>query len=359
MSEGIHFIEGFEGDTTALVWERMSMTLSSDHARSGVVGGGAVGGGTKFGQSPLFPPTLGIACGFAFRNNGDAWSGNVVLCQVRGPTNVLHALVGISTQRVLTVETPDAGGSLQLRAVGTRQLDDGAWYYIECGFVGHATNGRVVVQINGPGGTPGEGANLAATDIDVTGIPTLRVGSPTVPAVARFYNQAWIGVSSIETGEVNMSFDDVYIRELDEGFLGDMEVLLVDLEDDRSIDFTRSSGSKNYLMVNETEPDEDGTYNDTETSGDEDVFEIADSGFTGEIHCVQLVARAKKTETEVWSLNTLIDLAGVKSYGAERYLSMPDYETLPPDVFGTAPGDLPWTVARLNALGVGYRAQNP
>jgi hypothetical protein len=233
-------------------------------------------------------------------------------------------------------------------------LDDDAFYYIEVGATAHLTNGRVVVQINGPAGTPGVSS---ATDIDVSGIQTLRAGS-TGPYP--FYNQFHVGVLFGFLDEArNFSFDDFYVRQFENGFLGDMAVVLVDLEDDRAVDFTRLSGSKNYLMLNETDPDDDTTYNETDGDGDEDVLEIGDADFSGNIHCVQLVARARKTDTEVWTLECLLDLGGTKSYSDPFYMAHPDYETLSPCVFGDAPGDLAWTLARLNAVGVGYRAAKP
>jgi hypothetical protein len=208
-----------------------------------------------------------------------------------------------------------------------------------------------VVQVNGDGeGTPG---STGAEVLDISGINT---GAVTTGLEG--YNQFALGRMGGNLGvTIDLSFDDVYCRDATEGgFIGDNAVYLLDLEDDRSVEFTRLSGAKNYLMVNETAPDDDTTYNETSTSGHEDVFEVGDVAFPGVIHCVQLVARQRKTETEAWTLQTLLDLAGTKSYAGERYLPYDQYETRPPDVYGDAPGDTGWTLAQLNAIGVGYRA---
>jgi len=362
MSAGIYFIEGFEGDDYSLVWETVGMTKSSDHARTGDNGIGHAALGYARSESPLFPATTGICIGFAFRNRPDlpgdpgaaVWGGQIPILQIRGPTDLTHVVLMFDAQHLLSVWTYNGAGELTVRGVGSRQLDDNAFYYVEIAAIAHATAGRIVVQINGPGGPLGVDAS---TDIDVSGIPTLAPGA-TGPVA--FYNQFHVGVMGGFLNEArNMSFDDFYDRDAAEGFLGDQQVYLRDLEDDRSVDFIRLSGPKNYLMVNELAPDEDTTENETDIDGAEDIFEIADTVFTGPIHCVQLVARAKKTQTQIWTLECLIELAGVKAYGPAYYLSHPDYETLPPVVFGTAPGDLPWNAARLNALGVGYRALAP
>jgi hypothetical protein len=210
-----------------------------------------------------------------------------------------------------------------------------------------------VVQLNGAAGAVG---SASGEIMDVSGIRTVR---PDTPTAAMSYNQFHCGVlSGFLSDNRNFSFDDFYVREMSDGFLGDQRVITIDLEDDRAVDFTRLSGAKNYLMVNEIAPDEDATYNASDEDEAEDVFEIADSALAGTIHAVQLVARARKTQTQVWKLQTLLDLGGVKSYGSEWYIGFPDYETLPPDVYGDAPGETGWTLEQLNAIGVGYRIED-
>ena len=240
-----------------------------------------------------------------------------------------------------------------MRAYSTpRQLDEDAWYYIEIAAELDDTSGRIVVQLNGVAGA------IGTTGSEVIDVGSIRTVLPGLAIPQEFYNQFHVGVmSGFANEEHDFSFDDFYVRDSSDGFLGDQAVYLVDLKDDRAVDFTRLSGAKNYLMVNEVAPDEDTTYNESDVDDAEDVFEIADTDFTGTIHCVQLVARAKKTQTQAWILSTLLDLGGVKSYGTEYYLAFPDYETLAPDVYGDAPGETGWTVAQLNAVGVGYRIQ--
>lgn len=359
MSEGIKFLEGFEGDEDSLVWETMPLVRDADHARSGDFGVGWDTLGLPRAESPLFAETVGLIIGFAFRWRAPVFGGSIPILELRGPGDFSHVQLQIDAQSLLVAYSRNDSGEMVARAYSTpRRLDEGAWYYVEMAVVGDDSAGSIVVQLNGPPGVPGEST---ATVIDVGGIRTFDTG---LSAPQKFYNQFHCGVLAGFLNESrNFSFDDFYVRELSEGFLGDQAVIGRSLESDRSVDFTPSTGIVNKNMVDEIAPDDDTTYNEADEDGAEDVFEVSDSDFAGTIHAVQLVARAKKTQTQVWKLQTLLDLEGVKTYGGddgnEWYLPFPNYETLPPDVYGEAPGGLPWTLARFNAIGAGYRVQSP
>lgn len=349
MSDGFRFIEGWEGDTSALVWQSQEMTLHTDYGRFGK------GAGTATYNKSSLSPVLGdqmtaMIVGFAFRWQPPI-SGGVGahdLLMFAGPNSVQTVVLELTAQRTLAVRSGSSGTTY--RQYSTFSLDQDAWYYIEMYATRHGTNGRIIVQVNGSEGTPG---STAAEVIDVSGIDT-----GTTTAAVTGYNQFEIGhIGGNGATSIIMSFDDIYARNAaDGGFVGDSSVYLIDLEDDRAVEFTRSSGAKNYLMVNEATPDDDTTYNQADTSGYEDVFEVADQTFPGSfIHCVQLVARSRKTETEAWTMQTLIDLNGTVSYAGERYLPYHEYETRPPDVYGDAPGLTGWTLQNINDMGVGYR----
>lgn len=351
MADGIEFIEGFEGDSASYVWEAMNLTRSSDHARSGSYGIGKTGLGLSRAESPVWSPLPSMIVGMAFRNRESVLDSDNNFLEFRRPGDVALFRMGLNAQKAIYVDSGNTTATIARRAYSSRTLDDNAWYYIEVCVAMDATAGQITVQLNGPEGPVGS-----------TGAEIIEVTCPTGDPAANFggFNQFHVGtLSGVLNAERDFSFDDFYVRSGSEGFLGDHAVINFGLEDDRAVDFVRSSGSKNYEMVDETTPDDDTTYNETDEDGSEDIFEVGDTAFEGTIKAVQVVVRARKTQTQIWTIEPLIDLAGDTDYGPAYYVPFPNYETLPPAVFGTAPGGLAWTVARLNAIGVGYRAQSP
>jgi len=350
MADGVLFIEGWETDTTASVWEDVSgmfgqaNIIHSDHARTGAYGYGVVGSGYAQAQSPLWVPTNFITLGFAFRwkGQGGGTTGDGIF-ELRGPGDVVHVTGYFNTQNVWGLKRPD--GTF---IWSTRTLDYNAWYYIEVQTFIHNSVGSMALRING------------GPDISVTGVDTAG-GSQ---ASNWYCNQIFLGRFDgflAGQGPTDYAFDDIYVRDanVNAGFFGDVEVLGLGLEDDSVIQFSRSGGTKNYENVDDPTPDEDATYVFTNVDGHQDLYVVADSVFAGTIHAVQLVARTRKTATQIWTINTAIKLGVTTSYGTTRYMAYPTYETLQPDVFGDAPGSSGWTLSQLNAMVVGFKVNTP
>lgn len=361
MAEGLRFFDGFETDSTQSVWEADGLVRSTIHKRSGVYGVGWADLGLPRNQSPLCVPTTAYIVGMAFRNRIDPldvfagiWGGNVPILEIRGPGDQFHVQLVLDSQNLLSVWTQDEAGGWTARAYSTRQLDDFAFYYLEMACYAHDSNGRVVVQLNGQGGPVGVSP---ATIIDVSGIRTLRIG---IPSVQKSYNQFHVGVLSgfLNEGRI-FSFDDFYTRDANvvNEFLGDVEVVGTQLEDDFTVQWIRNSLTKNYLTLIEDPPDEDTTFVETDVAA-KDLYEVQNSSFSGVIHAVQVVSRAKKTSTEIWRFHNLIHVGGLELNGPDLYMAYPLYETFPPDVFGHQPNGSDWTLGAFNAMKVGIYAES-
>lgn len=345
MSDGFLFLEGWEGDASALAWEEIDPTpavIDADWARTG---GKGIGGTGFRAESPLWEPTTSLNMGFAFRCGAQP-TGNNRLLEIHSPGDRFWLWFGVSAQRTFWVRLAQDGLGMpgsEGDHYSTYQFDVGAWVYLEFNLTANGAGNLFSLQANGPAGTPG------ATGAEILTATSAAPGTN----VYNEYNQ----IHLIGSPSVDFSVDDIYVRDgTVGGWVGDTQIVMLDLEDDRATDFTRLSGAKNYLMVNEADPDEDTTYNETAADG-EDLFEVGDEVFTGTIHAVQLCARARKTDTDTWTLETTLDLAAVRAYGTPRYLGQA-YETVPPDVYGDAPGETGWTLQQLNDIGVGYRATN-
>lgn len=350
MSDGMLFIEGFEGDEDSLVWTDFMLPDTGQGrlqsaARTGNWGLRAGQSGVAWSSSPLWTATDHVICGFAFKCNDQAPTGSAIrFFENWGVNSTFWTWIGLTEQMTLFSDMSQDGLGMPglPRHYSTFQLDVDTWYYIEISLQASAGGNILTIQVNGPAGAVGS-----------TGAEVLQHIGPAPAMANNAYNQFRVGAWN---QGADYSFDDFYVREGAEGYLGDTQVVLLDLEDDRSVDFTRSSGAKNYLMVNEVDTDDDSTYNEIDTTG-EDIFEIADQTFTGQIHCVQLITRARKTDADVFSLTPTLDLDGVRAYEGTRFMAA-SYETAPPAVFWDAPGKTGWTLADLNAVGVGYLAED-
>jgi len=134
-----------------------------------------------------------------------------------------------------------------------------------------------------------------------TGTYTLKLGGTTVLSdtsqntVANsnvYYNAVRFGA----TGSTSAygAFDDIYIRN-DSTFLLDWKIKTVFPDADNSVDATPSTGSDNYAMVDDTEPDGDSTYVDAGDTN-KDLYDFASMGETGLVHAVAVNAVCRESD---------------------------------------------------------------
>ena len=372
MSDGFLMIEGFDGASTAngddtLFWNLLpdGMRGTAFH-RNGTHGIGVTAetghAGAWQATSCIFDtPTPHLLIGFALRATVEVSLSELRLLELRAPNTEARVRIGLTGNRTFWVKAGNSEFDVEnsgVQAYSTYALESAQWYYVEVSVAGNLADGtaRIVIQVNGPPGIPG---STGAQVIDVTVPRGIRLqsgggGYPLIPADGG-YAAFQVGILDCPSDAVNtVAFDDFYVRNgAIGGFVGDSAVVNIGLESDRAVAFTPSTGANNYALVDEIAPDDDGTYNEAAADG-ADVFEVADQVLTGFIHCVQLAPRARKTEAEAWSLETLIELDGTTRYGAVHYLAT-SYASPPPDCFGDAPGKTGWTLTDMNAMGVGYR----
>ena len=108
-------------------------------------------------------------------------------------------------------------------------------------------------------------------------------------------------------------FDDVYVLDTDttspqggtspnSARLGDIVIEAFVPTSDDTNDFTRSSGSNNYELVDETPADDDTTYVESNTVGHEDRYGLGNRTHTGDMVGVSAYWRAKKTDANARQL---------------------------------------------------------
>lgn len=277
-----------------------------------------------------------LIVGFAVRyegalsGDGTASKGLIVLWGDAGVTQ--HITMGVAADGSISVRRGTATGTvLATSAVSTIALN--VWNYIELKVLMHDTTGTVDVRVNG------------TSVISATGLDTKNAGTATVFSTVEFGGG---GVGS------TTRMRDMYIcnglNGNNDNFLGDCRVtaLFPDV-DSTPEEFTHSTGTSSFALLDENPP-----------NGDTDYIE---SDIDGEITRVGLAALADTTHV-IYGLQTVVyakkDDAGAKSFRAgffsdastqnladhvlsTSYVTYLDISELDPD------GSVDWTPAQLNA----------
>lgn len=284
--------------------------------------------------TPTFAPgnataIVGVALKTNYLDNGDIF-------QIRsGATAQVQLALSSGFVRVLR-----GAGLAVLGTAVTGALTTGTFYFIELKAVIHPSAGSIVVRVNG------------AVVLTLSGINTAQTG---VASWDNFYTR------NAYAGGITYQFDDLYI--LDGSGAAPLNDLIGDCRVDAryptaegaSSAWTPLSGTDNALMVDETAPDDDTTYNATATVGATDTHVTQDAPVVGgTLYGVQVCLSQKKSAAGTCSIAPVIrhsgtDYPGTATDPTTSYL----YACTP---YGTNPGtSAAWTEAGFNAAEFGYK----
>lgn len=188
-----------------------------------------------------------------------------------------------------------------------------------------------------------------------------ETGVRTFPSIETFTDYGWNNVSLGANGTAVIA-DDFYVCDGsgDAPFndrLGDIEIVVLRPNAVTvQADWTPSPTTDNYLNVDDTEPDDDSTYNYTDTPGDIDLFEMDDLPDGYQVLGAQLLINARRTEEGFASLTPQLKQDGVIYDGATRPLAS-TYYYRNRDVYEKAPDDTDWTLEKINAIQAGYKRE--
>ena len=168
--------------------------------------------------------------------------------------------------------------------------------------------------------------------------------------------------ASINTG-YEFFIDDFAINDdsgsVNNSWIGSGVIRLIKpTSDDTNADFTPSTGSDHYAMVDDFPDDGDTTYNSSTVSGDIDTFglESVPSVATGQtINAVQAVYRAR-SETDVASVAPILISGATTDTGATQSTVLSDYNDTKQKVYDVDPNtSVQWTETNVNAVKGGYK----
>lgn len=206
--------------------------------------------------------------------------------------------------------------------------------------------------------TKGTGANGFA-ELRQDGVVLLTITTSTETTDA-----GDIGVVESSNSVGVQQVDDLYLLNgtgsVNNNYLGDVRVdYHIADTDGSSTDFTPSSGSVNFEMVDDNPPDRDTTYVESGTVSARDINSVTAASLATAIHGVQQVALARKTDAGT----VTVDMISQKPSGAGEKVQSSG--TLPIDYafsLGIAEVDpddsTAWTDARVNATEFGFKIKS-
>jgi hypothetical protein len=221
------------------------------------------------------------------------------------------------------------GGNTQLGITANGILSPAVWYYLEFKATINNSTGSYEVRVNGVN-------VLSATGVD------------TQDTANAYANQIMF------SGTTQYSYDDIYMCDgtgsTNNDFLGDVRVdTIFPTADGSSTDFTPSTGTDNYAMVDDATPDSDSTYVSSSTLNDIDLYTYGDlQSLTGAVYGVQSLIFARKDDAGARSVAPVIKTGATTAVGSDFALGA-SY-TYGRQIFETNPanGSTAWTISDVN-----------
>ncbi len=261
---------------------------------------------------------IGFACG----NIAAQLSAPVMA--LRTAAGALVVQIGFNSSQQIVVYN----GSNSVIATGTTVLPSATYQYIELKAFVNGASGTIEVHLNGV-------VEIAST--------TVNIGSTNMGQIL-FGPQGGVGNQG--------AFDDVYVNDTSGGhndsFLGDVRITTEwPTSDGAHTDWTPSSGTAHWSLVDETTPNSDTDYVSSGTIGNIDTYGIGvvDGGAT--VYAVQVNLFARKDDSSARQVAPVIRQSATDYVGTTYTLGSSyayDSQIYDKDPTGTA-----WTPTTINA----------
>lgn len=296
--------------------------------------GGMAHTGNTFWRKSLDAQATWIV-GIAFRFAGTIPAGNDPIIQIYDDTT-LQMKLEMTTARLLRAVRGDG----TVLGTGTTALVGNVFYYLEFKVTINNSTGVAVVRIN------------EATELNLTSQDTQNSANATANK---------IGIQGDGSSSDTLHTDDLYICDGTGGsnndFLGDtrIEALFPNGNGNSSV-LVGSDGNSvdNYLLVDETNPNDDTDYVESSTPGDKDTYTYTNlTPTTGTVYAVQPLMYARKTDAGARSIVSVARHSGTETDGAVKTLSsVYEYHH---DIRETKPGGGTWSISDVNGAEFGMK----
>jgi hypothetical protein len=210
-------------------------------------------------------------------------------------------------------------------------VNNGTWNYIELK-VDHDNAGTVEIAVNG---------NVELSEVGT--VDTLPTG--------RIYDAIGFGLA---TSSGSVDFDDFYIAD-DQGadvndFVGDSRIEAIYPESDGThLDWTPSTGSPHWSLVDETTPNGDTDYVSTTAPGNQDSYNYQTVSGAGDIIAVQVNIVARKEASGTKKVKALARVSAADFLSTEEHALAMDYKDYRAIYTNNPDTAAPWSAAEVNA----------
>lgn len=259
--------------------------------------------------------------------------------QFRDSVGNVQASLCVSTTGALALYRGSTSGTLLATSSGA--LTTGAWNFIEAKLTIADSGGYFEARVNGDVWTTYTGDTKASTSLATAN--SIRLYG--MPSVATVY------------------YDDFYVCDgtgtIRNDFLGDVRVdTLFPSGSGNAAQFTPIGSANNWENVDDASPDDDTTYNASDTAGNVDTFTFADlSALNASVFGVQANVLARKDDAGMRLLRAVARVGTTDYEGANMTLS--DSYVDHRQIWAQNPAtSANWTEAEINAAEFGYKVQS-
>lgn len=340
----LEFIDGFDhyNNMTNMLrkWDASSSNTVSEGFSPGRFGGNCFSysnANTTQTESITLTSVATRIVGFAFQwTSSGAGNGCIFLSFMdSGSTQVDLRWNGTGSTATLSVTR---NGTVLGTSTNTMNLN--TWYYVELSVTIGSTTGAYTLRVTAAGTTT---VWLSATNVN-----TQATANSTS-------NQVVIGGTPWNT----YFYDDLYVLNTsgsaNNSFLGESRVFtsLPTGDDAAYKQWTPSAGTSHYANVNQNPPDDDSTYNSSQTVGQIDLYTFPAISPTGSIFATQTVLTARKDDVGARTIEEECRSAGATYSGANSFPPGSSYAMFRQIREVDPATGVAWTVSGLNAAEFG------
>lgn len=261
-----------------------------------------------------------------------------VICgvAVNGPTTAGLDFFALRAGATLVVRLScDASGFVRVRnsagtiiATGTATVISSGWHYIEVKAFVNGASGTIEVHVDGV-------VEIAST--------VTNIGSTNLDSIALIGN----------TSSIITTWDDIYVCDASGSaprntFLGDVRISTIfPTADGAHTQWTPSTGTAHWSLVDETTPNDDTDYITDATPGDIDTFAFGDIDTSATVFGVQRNIYARKDDAGVRQIAGVTRQSGTDTVGSTFTLA--STYTFFSEILPQDPTAADWTPTTINA----------